>query len=763
MCANRRSRSMINIIQKTKLNISRLKFTYGSKLIKLWLKFRHDFDFIDILFIGFVSILIAIIPILYKNLFIDFHSEIYSQLFFSAGTMFAGILAITFALSLFSIEQASDKGTPTILELFIKDKKNQIVFASLSLFTLVSFLFGVLNRNGENTIWMVSCEFLFIGSTFMLLRFQYKHIARMINPNWQIEDLVNKCNKYLDGMVKYINDILQLKLISFPNEGKKEKDERELRNSKEAAVYTKIPNLLIPANQYLEQLYAILHKYSIRQEYEVIRKGLHSVSLIINRYLDIRKKSSVPYMADFLTFQTDLDDFLVPNYEKIATINNLAIRNKDVELSKLVIKNIESISLKYGELEPIGLKYERPTNIAVGYLKRFIEECLKADMFDIGIYGSGVLSRVGISCVKRNDSVGIHMAYQDLNDKVAYYGIIKKQNYLVNYALDGIIRIIWVIVFQKKFHANIDVKQGLDSVKTITEWVLTTTDETDTVGMHNIQHSLGSVYDLTKDTAIGILLAKLSETLIEEKDKTRKKEWMDTFLEVDKEIWRFFRDIGEIAGVKESFLLHFINMNIMQISRAIIYLCQDDDLVYAREKLLDDLIWYLSVFWWSYDKTKTIKGLQLYNDADLLAQIGMQCIGLRELHPNFFKATDRSANFIKTLALQLMEKGKDSHVYPPSMMVKMCYLGICAYKENLKALTSKMDEYIADFQKEYVGKFPENKTYLLEELKNLEKDSYERLHLDSKSVLFEMANREDISKYYTHIEDILSHYHGVNS
>jgi hypothetical protein len=748
---------MSDIIQKTKLNISRLKFTYGSKLIKLRLKFRRVFDFIDILFIGFVSILIVIIPILFKNLFLDFHSEIYSQLFISAGTMYAGILAITFALSLFSIEQASDKGTPTILELFVKDKKNQIVFASFSFFTLVSFLFGVLDRNGENTIWMVSCEFLFIGSTFILLRFQYKYIAKMINPNWQIEDLVNKCSKYLDAMVKYINKIIQLKLISFPNEGKQEKDVSELRNSKEAAVYTKIPTLLIPANQYLEQLYAILHKYSIRQEYEVIRKGLQGVSLIINRYLDIRKKSSVPYMSDFLAFQTDLDDFLVPNYEKIATINNLAIRNRDIELSKLVIKNIESISLKYGELEPVGLKYERPTNIAVGYLKGFIEECLKADMFDIGIYGSGVLSRIGISCVKCNDSVGIHMAYQDLRDKVAYYGIIKKQNYLVDYALDGIIRIIWAIVFQKKFHANIDVKQGLDSVKTITEWVLTTTNETDTVGMHNIQHSLGSFYDLTKDTAIGILLAKLAETIIKEKDKTKKKELMNTFLEVDKEIWRFFRDIGEMAGAKESFLLHFINMNIEQISRAIIYLCQDDDLDYARDKLLNDLIWYLSVFWWSNDKAKSIKGLQLYKDTDLLAQIGMQCIALRELHPNFFKAADRSANFIKTLALQLITKGKDSHVNPPSIMVKMCYLGILAYKENLEALTSKMDEYIVDFQKEYAGKLPENKTDLLKQLKNLEKDSYERRHLDSKSVLFEMANREDMSKYYAHVEDILSH------
>ena len=462
-------------------------------------------------------------------------------------------------------------------------------------------------------------------------------------------------------------------------------------------------------------------------------------------------------MADFLVFQTDLDDFLVPNYEKIATINNLAIRNRDVELSKLIIKNIESISLKYGELEPVGLKHERPTNIAVGYLKGFIEECLKADMFDIGIFGSGVLSRIGISCIKRNDSIGIHMAYQDLSDKVAYYGIIKKQNYLVNYALDGTIRIIWAIVFQKKFHANIDIKQGLDSVKKITEWVLTTTDETNMPGMNNIQHSLGSFYDLTKDTAIGILLAKLAEKILKEEDPTKKKELMDTFLKVDKEIWRFFRDIGEIAGVKESFLLHFINMNIMQISKAIIYLCQDDDLDYAREKLLNDLIWYLSVFWWSYDKTKTIKGPQLYKDADLLAQIGMQCINLKKLHPNFFKAADRSASFIKTLALQLMEKGKDSPVSPPSIMVKMCYLGIFAYKENFEALTSKTDRYIADFQKEYVGKFPENKTDLLKQLKKLEKDSYERWYLDSKSVLFKMVSRKDISKYYNHVEDILSH------
>jgi len=107
--------------------------------------------------------------------------------------------------------------------------------------------------------------------------------------------------------------------------------------------------------------------------------------------------------------------------------------------------------------------------------------------------------------------------------------------------------------------------------------------------------------------------------------------------------------------------------------------------------------------------------------------------------------------------MQLMEKGKDSHVYPPSIMVKMCYLGICAYKEKIEPLISKIDKYIVDFQKEYVGKFPKNKTDLLEELKNLEKDSYERWQLDSKSVFFKMANREDISEYYNHVKDILSH------
>ena len=747
---------MIEILQNTKSKIASVNLIYRTKWTNFKLRIAHGIDFIVTLFIALITFITAMTPILCENLFIKSYGVIYSQLFFTAGAMFASILAITFALSIFSIGQASDKGTPTVLQLFYKDVINWVVFVCLSTFTITSLFLGVINLTGKTTSWMLSVEFIFIGSTFILLQFQYKHIARLINPNWQIKNLTDSCSKYLNATEKYVDDIIQLKLISLPDDVIEGKKETDLKNLKEAAVYAKIPNLITSINKYLEQLYAILQKYSIRQEYEVIQHSLTATCFIINRYIEMRKTSSVAHMVEFLTFQTDLDDFLVPNYERIIAINILAIRSKDTILAKLVLKSLESVSLNYSEIEPVGLKHEHPTNIAVAYLTGGIEECLRADMFDIGIYGSEAISGLGIFCVKNGDSIGIHMAYQHLRDKVALYGISKNQNYLVSYALDGIAKIIWAVIFQKMYGADMSVKVGLETVKTITEWVLMTTNEESMEGKNNISHSLGSFYDIAKNTAIGILLAKLADSILKETDAEKKKKLVAIFIRVDKEVWRFFRDIGQMSAIKESFLLHFINMNVRQISRAIIFLCKDNMVKNNdKEKLLNDLTWYLSVFWWSYDKAKHIGGFQIIQDADLLSEVGIQSITLKEVHFNFLRVAEHVASSIHSLAVQLLEKGENQYDKPLQIVGKMFNLGIITYKENISNLNTKIDGYIKEFQLSFIKKYPENEKALLEELEELKSSIHERVHFDSRALLSKIISEEDIEKYIEHVKNIM--------
>ena len=135
-------------------------------------------------------------------------NEFFPNLFIAIGASLLGVLAITFSLSLFAIQQAADKHTPTVLLSFLKDRTNNYIFWSIATISLVFFVFAILPLN-KFIFLEVILTFVFVPIIFFLLKKQYSHIIGLVNPVHQIIfrhneaiSALNKIDKWLDLMIK---------------------------------------------------------------------------------------------------------------------------------------------------------------------------------------------------------------------------------------------------------------------------------------------------------------------------------------------------------------------------------------------------------------------------------------------------------------------------------------------------------------------------------------------------------------------------------
>jgi len=135
-------------------------------------------------------------------------NEFFPSLFTAIGASILGVLAITFSLSLFAIQQAADKHTPTVLISFLKDRTNIFIFWSIALISLIFFVFAILPLN-KFILLEVILAFVFLFLIFVLLRKQYAHITILVNPIHQVifhhDEAIkslNKIDKWLDLMIR---------------------------------------------------------------------------------------------------------------------------------------------------------------------------------------------------------------------------------------------------------------------------------------------------------------------------------------------------------------------------------------------------------------------------------------------------------------------------------------------------------------------------------------------------------------------------------
>jgi len=140
----------------------------------------------------------------------------FSNFFTTIGASILGVLAITFSLSLFALQQAADKYTPNVLTVFLKDKTNLSIFWSIAVISIIFFIMAILPLS-EYLLLELVVGFILLIFTFFLIRIQYFHIIKVINPTYQIILQHNDAIKALDKVDKWLNLMIKIGAIRQGN------------------------------------------------------------------------------------------------------------------------------------------------------------------------------------------------------------------------------------------------------------------------------------------------------------------------------------------------------------------------------------------------------------------------------------------------------------------------------------------------------------------------------------------------------------------
>jgi len=147
----------------------------------------------------------------------------FSALFITIGASVLGVLAITFSLSLFAIQQAADKHTPTVLASFLKDRTNNFIFWTIGTISVLFFLFAVFPIK-EFIFSEIILAFFFIVLILFLLKKQYNHITKLVNPVYQIVFRHNEAIEELNKIDKWLNLMIRIRAIQPGDQGNQQNE-----------------------------------------------------------------------------------------------------------------------------------------------------------------------------------------------------------------------------------------------------------------------------------------------------------------------------------------------------------------------------------------------------------------------------------------------------------------------------------------------------------------------------------------------------------
>jgi len=748
-------------------------------LLKIWLKTKSKLQYfyllrkqllkiiINLILISTILIILIIqrkqIEPYLISLGFDHNGNItgfYSTLFIAIGASILGVIAITFALSIFSVQQASERFTPSIIGKFSKDKTSRNIFWAIASTSFIFFIFALIPL--ESLVFyevFLSLALLFI--IFILLRKQYAHIVNIVNPSYQLVFNHNAAIKLLNKIDKWLDFNIKIGAIKPGSAGMKSSDEQQGENDKNkqrdhlrSGLILRSPYLFNLVEKSLEQIYSLISTYIPRKDYEVLNIGFFHIYSVVFKYLEVKSGTFFP-SSIIKAYDFSSDNFLNNVFEKLSSFQRVATNEKNMELTKLIINCYTKIAIKCTEI-----RYLVPNNneyihaiLAVYYMQQSIEDSVNAGLLDIGIDSSIAQKDIGLILIRKNAITNILTIFDNLN-KIAFYGITKeKATFLISYPIQAYSYFLREWLFNKDVQLDLLPSYIFEKVKDIIQLYLKFKNFESSPQSVELQYALGDFVDMSKPLALPYVFDEIKSKLSDEKlPKEEKDDIKDKIMDLGDELWRFYDELSKHAAEKESFLIHFIDSNLFHISMTLLQIQQSNEFDEKQKKdILEDIGWITSVYWRIYHYHKKISRNYEMQILENLLRIGYEFnnLSLEDL------LYDVISNII-SIGESFLEKKKDSH---PSELIdiilKATYLCILNDSEEI---TEKFLKRIKDrFWENYCAKFQEHKDLLFEEL---EKIDPEQLRLNPPHLVFEDQllsefEKEKISKYSQKLKDEL--------
>lgn len=546
----------------------------------------------------------------------------FSNLFVALGALTFGILAISFSMSIFLVQQSIERTPFSVFSYLIKDMTILAVYVAVTVSSILFFGASV-TISAANAHHVVVFSYLLFLLVIWTVMQHYRRVLILISPTHHISHVLNRATRSLRLVDRRIEIMLKAGLIHVPNDSLNTQEERTRIGR--AAVLFQQPQLLSGALQGVQQLGSLVQTYLRKGDYEITKYGLQSIVALLDSYIHVKRGSFMSSNPFIPSVDFSHDEFLIQTLEFFAAISRQCVPTKDQEMF-LQIVDCQALAsrvcmkIEYADRHTRGMSHSM---LVIGYMWNTIEDgIVKAELPDVGLHGARKLQDVGRLMVANSKPENV-ADVADRLEKIGMYGLVMKSGVALTQASGEALATLFrdLLGYEGQHDFGFATNKILSHSKTLINSFVKMEKET-LLGLE-VENYLGPLISLGWQISIPHSLARTVERIQQDDTSDEVRQMLIYNLKnVTKDLWRFYRDIVEVASRKQSPVLLLVAMNIHYVTMSLSPLLRDERYP-DQEQLLGDLSSLIYTYDWMYVCEEGVAPQYTLNVGDDLTQIGV--------------------------------------------------------------------------------------------------------------------------------------------
>jgi hypothetical protein len=325
-----------------------------------------------------------------------------AQLCIGIGAALIGLIAVVFTLSLFVIQQISDRSVPGILREYAADGKTRAIYATLSGLA-VTCLLGVSISPLHYPVLAFTLPLSCAIGSLILLSVLFERVAFLSDPSNIIVHIARTGTRELKRLRR-----VQDELLRFNPDLKNEVDPfgRQVDNIglAVATVYARAPFLTRQLAKSLTDLHSLMRHFSTEQQYSLLGESSNAVVSVLGEYVLLRGSSLTMASSIHAMIGMELkwDALVVNSIETLAALIRTAIETGDTQRAQILLKSLAWLSHRAIETgAQSGAPDEHPTvDFINGYLTTVLQHGVAKRNVDVVLTWNDSLLPVAAALAK---------------------------------------------------------------------------------------------------------------------------------------------------------------------------------------------------------------------------------------------------------------------------------------------------------------------------------------------------------------------------
>jgi hypothetical protein len=311
--------------------------------------------------------------------------ELSAQLCIGVGAALIGLIAVVFTLSLFVIQQISDRSVPGILREYAADGKTRAIYATLSGLA-VSCLLGVSISPLHYPVLAFTVPLSCAIGSLILLSVLFERVAFLSDPSNIIVHIARTGTRELKRLRR-----VQAELLRFNPDLKNEVDPfgRQVDNIglAVATVYAKAPFLTRRLAKSLTDIHSLMRHFSTEQQHSLLGESSNAVVSVLGEYVLLRGSSLTMASSIHAMMGIELgwDSLVVASVETFAALIRTAIETGDTQRAQILIRSLAWLAHRAVDANAqSGAPDEHPTvDFINGYLTPVLQQGISKKNVDV--------------------------------------------------------------------------------------------------------------------------------------------------------------------------------------------------------------------------------------------------------------------------------------------------------------------------------------------------------------------------------------------